>query len=117
GALLLCLAAGDALAGVEIGGDGDNTLRGSAGADTLMGFNGGDNLHGGAGDDALHGGAGKDEIYAYPGRDDVLGGAGDDFIETKDGEVDRVSCGLGDDSASVDREDLISPDCESVYPG
>jgi Ca2+-binding RTX toxin-like protein len=117
GALLLCLAAGDALAGVEFGGGGDNTLRGSAGGDRLAGFNGDDTLHGGAGDDALYGGAGDDEIYGDPGEDDVLGGAGDDFIEVKDGTADRVGCGLGKDSVSVDREDLISPDCESVYPG
>ncbi len=83
GILLLCLAAGDALAG----------------------------------DDALYGGAGDDEIYGGPGEDDVLGGAGDDFIEAKDGSTDRVGCGPGTDSVSVDRGDLVYPDCESVYPG
>ena len=117
GALLLLLAAGDALAGVELGGGGDNTLRGSGRADRLAGFNGGDTLHGGADDDSLYGGAGRDEIYGGAGGDDVLAGAGDDFIEAKDGAVDRVGCGPGDDSASVDREDLVSPDCEAVYPG
>ncbi|MDQ3361128.1 MAG: hypothetical protein M3534_05590 [Actinomycetota bacterium] len=117
GVLLLCLAAGDALAGVELGGGGDDTLRGSAGGDRLAGFNGDDVLHGAAGDDALYGGAGDDEIYGGPGQDDILGGAGDDFIEAKDGEKDRVACGPGTDSVSVDREDLVSPDCESVYPG
>ena len=117
GALLLLLAAGDALAGVELGGGGDNTLRGSEQADRLAGFNGGDALYGGSGDDTLYGGAGKDELYGGAGDDDVLAGAGDDFIEAKDGAVDRVGCGPGDDSASVDREDLVSPDCEAVYPG
>jgi Ca2+-binding RTX toxin-like protein len=117
GALLLILAAGDALAGVELGGGGDNTLRGSDQADRLAGFNGDDALYGGAGGDTLYGGSGKDEIYAGGDGDDVLAGAGDDFIEAKDGAVDRVTCGPGDDSASVDRQDLISPDCEMVYPG
>ncbi|QIN81389.1 hypothetical protein GBA63_01175 [Rubrobacter tropicus] len=117
GALLLVLAAGDALAGVELGGGGDNTLRGTDGADRIAGFNGEDALYGGSGDDALYGGAGKDEIYAGDGGDDVLAGAGDDFIESKDGAVDRVGCGPGDDSISADREDLVSPDCESVYAG
>lgn len=117
GALLLILAAGDALAGVELGGGGDNTLRGTDGADRIAGFNGGDVLYGGPGDDTLYGGAGKDEIYAAQGDDDVLAGAGDDFIEAKDGRVDRVGCGPGDDSVSADREDLVSPDCESVYAG
>lgn len=117
GVMLLCLAAGDALAGVEIGGGGDNTLRGTAGSDRLAGFNGGDVLHGRAGRDALYGGAGDDELYAGPGRDDVLGGVGDDFFEAKDGATDDISCGPGQDSASVDRIDRVSTDCEAVYPG
>lgn len=117
GALLLLLAAGDALAGVELGGGGDDTLRGSEQADRLAGFNGADALYGDTGEDTLYAGAGKDEIYGGAGGDDVLAGAGDDFIEAKDGAVDRVGCGPGDDSASVDRKDLVSPDCEAVYPG
>lgn len=117
GALLLCLAAGDALAGVELGGGGDNTLRGSGQADRLAGFNGEDALYGGAGGDTLYGGAGNDEIYGGAGNDDVLAGAGDDFVEAKDGAIDRVGCGPGDDSISVDRKDFVSPDCESVYAG
>jgi Ca2+-binding RTX toxin-like protein len=117
GALLLLLAAGDALAGVELGGGGDNTLRGSERTDRLVGFNGEDALYGSAGGDTLYGGAGKDEVYAGEGGDVVLAGAGDDFIEAKDGAVDRVGCGPGDDSISADREDLVSPDCESVYAG
>ena len=117
GVVLLILAAGDALAGVELGGGGDNVLRGSAGNDRIAGMGGGDILHGGPGDDAIYGGGGADEIYVGPGDDDVLGGAGDDFVEAKDGATDRVGCGPGDDFVSVDREDLVSPDCETVYAG
>lgn len=117
GVILLCLAAGDALAGVELGGGGDDALRGSDSGDRLAGFNGGDTLHGGAGADTLYGGAGGDEVYGGGGSDDVLAGTGDDFVEAKDGAVDRVGCGPGDDTASVDREDLLSPDCETVYAG
>lgn len=117
GALLLCLAAGDALAGVELGGGGGDTLRGSDRDDRLAGFNGGDTLHGAPGDDTIYGGAGRDEIYGGGGGDDVLAGAGDDFVEAKDGVIDRVGCGPGNDSISVDRKDLVSPDCESVYAG
>ena len=117
GALLLLLAAGDVLAGVELGRGGDDTLRGSDQNDRLAGFTGQDNLHGAPGDDTLYGGAGRDEVYAGPGGDDVLAGAGDDFVEAKDGAVDRVSCGPGEDSISVDRKDMVSPDCESVYAG
>ena len=117
GALLLCLAAGETLAGVELGGVGDDDLRGAAGGDRLAGFDGRDVLRGGAEDDAIYGGAGADEVYAGPGEDAVLGGAGDDFIEAKDGAADRVGCGPGEDTVSVDREDLVSPDCEAVYQG
>lgn len=117
GTLLLCLAAGDALAGVEFGGGGDDVLRGSAGDDRLAGFNGGDGLYGGDGSDTLYGGAGGDEIYGGDGADDVLAGIGDDFVETKDGAVDLVGCGPGRDSASVDPIDRVSLDCEAVYPG
>ena len=117
GAFLLILAAGDALAGVELGGGGDNTLRGSEQADRVAGFNGQDVIYGAGGDDTLYGGSDKDEIYAGAGDDDVLAGTGDDFIEAKDGAVDRIGCGPGDDSVSADRKDLISPDCESVYAG
>lgn len=117
GTLLLCLAAGDALADVEFGGGRDDVLRGSAEDDRLAGFNGGDGLYGGAGTDSLYGGAGGDEIYGGTGADDVLAGTGDDFVETKDGAVDLVGCGPGRDSASVDPIDRVSADCEAVYPG
>src|ERR671917_64127 len=99
GVFLLCLAAGDALAGVELGGGGDNIMRGFPREDRLAGFNGADTLYGAGGDDALY------------------GGAGDDFIEAKDGARDRVGCGPGTDSVSVDYEDLVGPDCEAVYVG
>lgn len=109
GVPLLCLAAGDAPAGVELGGGGENVLRGSAGGDRLAGFDGGDTLYGAAGSDTLYG-VGNDEIYGGPGEDSVRGGVGD-------GSTDRVGCGPGTDSVSVDRGDLVSPDCEGVYPG
>jgi Ca2+-binding RTX toxin-like protein len=101
GAVLICLA------GAELGGRGDR----------IAGMGGGDTLHGAAGADAIYGGAGSDEIDAGPGEDGVLGGAGNDFVEAKDGVTDRVGCGPGKDAVSVDREDLISPDCERVYAG
>ncbi len=115
--MLLVLAAGDVLAGVELGGGENNALRGSAGNDRIAGMGGDDTLHGASGNDAIYGGRGKDEIYGGAGRDAVLGGAGDDFVEAKDGAPDRVNCGPGRDAVSVDRADLISSDCETVYAG
>lgn len=115
GLLLLSLAAGDALAGAQLGGRGDDELRGSHLDDRLAGFGGGDWVWGLAGDDGLSGGGGDDEVYGGPGRDALLGGPGDDFLETKDGEQDYVDCGEGDDEASVDLEDHVSRTCETVY--
>lgn len=115
GLLLLSLAAGDALAGAELGGRGDDDLRGSGPGDRLAGFGGGDRIWGLTGDDALSGGGGDDEIYGGPGSDALSGGSGDDFLETKDGERDYVDCGPGDDAVSVDMKDHISSACETVF--
>lgn len=111
---LISLAATDALAGT---GDGSDKLRGSESAERLDGFAGNDLINGFAGNDALSGGDGADEVYGGPGRDILFGGAGDDFIEAKDGGADYVDCGPGDDVASVDDGDRVSPACETVYPG
>lgn len=113
--MLLSLAAGDALAGAELGGRGDDVLRGSDLDDRLAGFGGEDGIWGLAGDDGLSGGGGDDELYGGPGRDALLGGAGEDFLETKDGDRDYVDCGHGEDAASVDMKDRVSRTCETIY--
>ena len=115
GLLLLSLAAGDALAGAELGGRGNDALRGSDLDDRLAGFGGEEEIWGFAGDDGLSGGGGEDELYGGPGCDALLGGAGDDFLETKDGERDYVDCGPSEDVASVDMHDRVSRTCEKVY--
>jgi Ca2+-binding RTX toxin-like protein len=116
GALLLALAAGEALADAELGGGGDDALRGADGGQRLAGFGGEDGIWGLAGDDGLSGGGGDDELYGGPGRDALLGGAGDDFIEAKDGQRDYVWCGPGDDVVSVDLGDRVARNCETLYP-
>jgi Ca2+-binding RTX toxin-like protein len=115
GLLLLSLAAGDALAGAELGGRGDDALRGSELDDRLAGFGGEDGIWSLAGEDGLSGGGGADELYGGLGRDTLLGSAGDDFLETKDGERDYVDCGPGEDAASVDMQDRVSRTCETIY--
>lgn len=115
GLLLLSLAAGDALARAELGGLGDDALRGAEQDDRLGGFGGDDGIWGLNGDDGLSGGEGGDDLYGGPGRDELYGGAGDDFLEAKDGGRDYVHCGPGHDAASVDPEDLVSRTCETVY--
>ncbi|CAA9407766.1 Alkaline phosphatase [uncultured Rubrobacteraceae bacterium] len=107
GVLLLTLAAGSALADSVRGGD-TSALRGTNGGERLADFGAEDGIWGFGGDDELYGGEGGDLI---------LGGTGDDFIEAKDGEVDFVGCGSGNDVASVDLVDRVARDCETIYPG
>ena len=108
GALLLALAAGDALADSARGGSGTHVLRGTDKGEQLAGL---------GRDDVIRGLAGDDELYGGEGRDVMLGNAGDDFIEAKDGGVGLVVCGPGDDVASVDLSDRVARDCEMPYPG
>jgi len=72
------------------GGDGDDTVTGSAGDDVLLGGNGNDRLVGLSGDDLIDAGAGDDS---------VAGGSGDDILNGGDG-TDTIDGGLGDDIAA-----------------
>ena len=51
------------------GGNGDDSLTGSAGRDVLNGGQGGDTLNGGAGDDLIRGGTGNDQLTGGAGHD------------------------------------------------
>ena len=48
----------------------------------------------------------------HPGNDQVGdtldGGAGNDRFRTRDGEVDRITCGPGNDRALLDQVDVIT---------
>jgi Ca2+-binding RTX toxin-like protein len=121
------------------GGEGRDRIHGGAGNDTSSGDAGRDFMSGGTGDDAQDGGAGNDVIFANVGQDtstggdgnDVLwamarkdvaagpgvdqvgdtldGGNGNDRFRTRDGEVDRITCGPGDhDRAFLDQVDVIT---------
>jgi hypothetical protein len=41
-------------------------------------------------------------------------GDGDDFIDARDGKVDTIACGAGNDSGNADTVDTVAADCESV---
>ena len=111
-------------ADVEVlgGGRGDDRLTGNARRNQLAGRGGTDALFGAGGSDrlfadrgamppaltadTLDGGAGSDELYGSDGPNLVTGGAGADAIHTgkgrdtvraRDGSVDVVDCGRGDD--------------------
>jgi hypothetical protein len=92
-------------------GEADNVgldiedVFGGAGNDRLTGSPAANTLDGGNGDDRLDGGNGTDFLF---------GGEGDDVIFARDGEVDVIECGPGLDTATVDRDDIVAGDCESI---
>jgi Ca2+-binding RTX toxin-like protein len=108
-----------------------STLRGMGGNDILKAADGSDELDGGAGADFLDGGFGDDHLVGGPGADiihgDIPGGDcgpvwckypfGNDRIDARDGEVDSIDCGAGDDSVTADANDVVAPDCENVARG
>jgi uncharacterized repeat protein (TIGR01451 family) len=79
-------------------------LRGTAYADVLDGRGGPDHLFGYAGSDILIGGLGNDTIDA---------GKGNDTIRARDKTRDVVRCGLGTDTVTADRVDVLT-NCEKV---
>jgi Ca2+-binding RTX toxin-like protein len=79
------------------GSPGDDTLTGNDGPNVIVGgFEGNDSLIGGG------------------GHDDLSGRRGDDSIDADDGVSDRVVCGDGVDSATVDDKDHVAASCEAV---
>lgn len=127
--------------GTFVGDDGPNEwhvpaaapgsrLSGAGGNDVLRGGDrNGDTIDGGAGDDDISGGFGDDTLVGGPGRDtiagdrplrcnelhcDLGGGSGNDTIEARDGEVDSITCGPGQDRVVADADDVVAADCEIV---
>jgi Ca2+-binding RTX toxin-like protein len=104
------------------GGAGNDRIAGLAGDDQLAGGPGNDRIFANLGRDTSYGGAGDDDLWALargdvqpgPGGavdqtgDTLDGGPGDDRFHTRDGEVDRITCGDGYDVALLDRVDVIT---------
>jgi hypothetical protein len=68
--------------------------------------------------DALLGGPGDDQLTGGGGADGLGGGDGNDTIQSRDGEVDGVSCGDGADTALVDwLDDTTKSGCETLKLG
>jgi hypothetical protein len=108
---------------------GASVIRSLGGNDAVTGGNNRETIDGGLGDDRLEGGYGDDMITGGPGRDVIIGDksgsecglfescsypVGNDVIDARDGEADNVTCGVGDDRATVDPQDTVAPDCEHV---
>jgi len=66
---------------VYVGGNGVNTVMGTAKGDTITGGTGADSINGGAGNDSISGGAGDDTIWGGLGVDTMSGGAGSDTFQ------------------------------------
>ena len=102
---------GDELRNVGvIGGSGDDTLI----APDQRADGSGMFFQGGAGDDAIAGTLVRDRLVGGPGEDTISARAGDDTLVSDDGEpVDRLFCGLGNDTADTDAAEALVRDCET----
>ena len=54
-------------------------------------------------------------MFGGRGEDQLYGGSGNDTMNAQDGYKDNVNCGLGTDTAYVDKRDLVNEDCENVF--
>jgi Ca2+-binding RTX toxin-like protein len=108
---------------------GASTIRTLGGNDRVTGGNHDERIDGGVGNDRLEGGYGNDRIVGGAGRDTIVGDMsrsdcgvlqscslpqGNDVIDARDGERDTISCGVGRDTVTADRQDVVSRDCERV---
>jgi hypothetical protein len=80
----------------QAGGNGEDTLAGTASSEVITGGNGDDRLDGQAGSDALDGGNGQDTLLGGAGIDTVVGGNGDDTLIGGGGD-DHLAGGAGAD--------------------
>jgi hypothetical protein len=97
------------------GTDAKNEIRGHRGADYIAGKPHADDLYGGRGKDEVRAGKGRDRVFGRRGEDQLYGGGGNDTMNARDGYEDGVNCGLGTDTAYVDRLDRVNEDCEKVF--
>jgi hypothetical protein len=92
-----------------------NEIRGLRGADYIAGKPRADELYGNRGQDEVRAGNGRDRVFGGRGKDRLYGAGGNDTMNARDGYKDDVNCGLGTDSAYVDRRDRVNEDCENVF--
>jgi len=98
-----------------IGTDAKNEIRALAGPDYIAGKPSADDLYGNRGQDEVRAGNGRDRVFGGRGLDELYGGGGNDTMNARDGYEDNVNCGLGTDTAYVDRRDRLNEDCENVF--
>ena len=114
-----------------IGGDGGDTLDGTAGSQLLDGGPAGDTLRGGDGDDflgdsgadgggdALEGGGGDDLLAGGDGPDTYAGGAGVDAVTDYASRVTDVTATIDDvaDDGGAGEGDNVGSDIEDLHGG
>ena len=101
----------DGAANDGVGGEGDNVV----GVEDVQFFGGGGGTF--SGDGAVNqffGSAGNDTIDPGANNDFLFGNAGDDTFNTRDGFLDRIHCGAGNDTVNADSLDVTDTDCEVV---
>ena len=98
-----------------IGTDAKNEIRALRGPDYVAGKPSADDLYGNRGKDEVRAGNGRDRVFGGRGLDELYGGGGNDTMHARDGYEDNVNCGLGTDTAYVDRLDRVNEDCENVF--
>ena len=94
-----------------LGGDGDDALTGGIGNDTIYGDSIPDGTHAagaGTGDDVIFGGLGNDTLYAGGGSNQLSGQNGNDTLYSRNGVLDFLDGGIGNDAAQVDAIDRTS---------
>ena len=96
------------------GSGGKDNVNGNGGKDKVRGGTGNDKVKGEAGNDQVQSQGGKDKISGGTGKDNIRAGGGNDKVKAADGTKDKVKCGLGNDKATVDKKDVVSPDCNKV---
>jgi hypothetical protein len=100
------------------GTNAKNEIRGLGSADYIAGKQSADDLYGNRGQDEVRAGNGRDRVFGGRGRDALYGGGGNDTMNAQDNYKDNVNCGLGTDTAYVDKLDRVNEDCENVFgPG
>jgi hypothetical protein len=81
-----------------IGGDGNDTITGTAFNDVITGGDGNDTVTGGPGDDTIDAGNGNDTVTGGPGNDTIEGGNGNDTLTGGDGDDTVTDIGDGEDT-------------------
>lgn len=89
------------------GGDGNDTIWGTALVDRIMAGNGNDWVNGGLGNDVIYGEAGADRLLGGDGKDSIYAGRGKDAVRGQGGK-DRIFATIAVDDLKDNKGDVIT---------